>query len=117
MKSIKTVVAVVAMLPLLAFAQYGTPRIDQRQENQQQRIDQGVASGSLTPREANRLERGQQRVDRMEARAMADGRLTRNERIRLARAQEEQDRRIYLSKHDRQHDYNHNGRVDRPRYR
>ncbi len=46
-----------------AFAQASTPGIDQRQANQEQRIDQGVASGQLNARETARLERGQQRVE------------------------------------------------------
>src|SRR5215510_12507907 len=40
----------------------------QRNVNQQQRIEQGVQSGSLTTREAGKLERGQARVSRAEAR-------------------------------------------------
>ena len=44
-----------ALVPAAAFAQTGTPRIDQRQQNQEQRIDQGVSSGVLTGREARRL--------------------------------------------------------------
>ncbi len=103
-----------ATLASQAFAQVASPRIDQRQQNQERRIDQGAASGSLTQREANRLERGQQRVDRMEARAEADGVLTRRERARVHHAQDVQSRRIAMQKHDRQHDYNHNGRIDRP---
>ncbi len=78
-------------------------------------IDQGVASGSLTQREANRLERGQQRVDNMENRAKADGVVTGRERARIQHAQDVQSDRIYRQKHDRQHDFNHNGRVNRPR--
>lgn len=117
MKNFKMLAAIALSLPVLAFAQANTPRVDQRQANQEQRIDQGVASGSLTPREANRLERGQQRVDNIENRAKADGVVTRQERVRLHQAQDVQSRRIYAQKHDRQHDYNHNGRVDRPRHR
>lgn len=117
MKNIRIIAAVCAMLPMVAFAQYSTPRVDQRQANQQQRIDQGVASGTLTQREAYRLERGQQHVDNLEYRATADGVVTNQERLRLERAQDVQDRKIYRQKHDRQHDYNRDGRTDRPRYR
>lgn len=117
MKQIKFVVALVFAVPVLAFAQTGTPRVDQRQAGQEQRIDQGIASGSLTQQEANRLERGQQRVDNMENRAKADGVVTRQERAELHRAQDRQSERIYAQKHDGQHDYNHNGRVDRPHRR
>lgn len=114
MKTIKALAAIAIVLPTLAFAQANTPGIDQRQANQERRIDQGIASGSLTQREANRLERGQQHVDNMENRAKSDGVVTRQERARLNRAQNVQSDRIYAQKHDRQHDYNHNGRVDRP---
>src|SRR5256714_9804017 len=48
----------------------------QRNINQQQRIEQGVQSGSLTTREAGKLERGQANVDRREARAGADGQVS-----------------------------------------
>lgn len=115
MKIVKTIAVLSLVLPALAFAQANTPRVDQRQANQEQRIDQGVASGSLTQREANRLDRGQQHVDNMENRAKSDGVVTRGERARLHQAQEVQSHRIYAQKHDRQHDYNHNGRVDRRR--
>lgn len=118
MKQIKAaVVALVLSLPVLALAQANTPRVDERQANQERRIDQGIASGSLTQREANRLDRGQQRVDNMENRAKSDGVVTRRERAQLHRAQDRQSERIYAQKHDRQHDFNHNGRVDRPRRR
>lgn len=76
--------------------------IDQRQANQEQRIDQGIKSGELTRREAARLERGQERVNRMEDRALADGKITRGEFRRIENAQNEQSRRIYRQKHDRQ---------------
>lgn len=117
MKTIKALAAIAIVLPTLAFAQANTPGIDQRQANQERRIDQGIASGSLTSREANRLERGQQHVDNMENRAKSDGVVTRQERARLNRAQNVQSERIYAQKHDRQHDYNHNGRVDHLRRR
>ena len=117
MKTIKTLLALFLVLPALAFAQANMPRVDQRQANQERRIEQGVASGSLTPREANRLERGQQHVINMENRAKADGVVTRRERARLNHAQNVQSRRIYAEKHDRQHDFNHNGMVDLPHRR
>ena len=41
-------------------------RIDARQAEQQKRIDAGVKSGELTPKEAERLQKGQARVQKME---------------------------------------------------
>ncbi len=116
MKLLNTVVMTLALAsPLAAFAQSNaTPGFDQRQINQEQRIQQGVQSGALTPREAARLERGQQHLQAKEARAKADGVVTQQERAHLQHAEDVQSRRIYAEKHDRQHDYNHDGKVDRP---
>lgn len=79
-----------------------TPVIDKRQANQEQRIDQGIASGQLTEREAARLDRGQDRIDNMENRAKSDGVVTNKERARIHHAQDVQSRKIYREKHDRQ---------------
>ncbi len=83
-----------------ALAQSATPGIDARQANQQQRINQGVASGQLTPRETARLQRGQARIQRMEDRAKADGVVTNRERRRIQHAQDVQSRKIYNKKHN-----------------
>ena len=55
-----------------AYAQsmYG---IDQRQDYQQNRIEQGIQSGQITRSEAYRLEQGERAIDRAQARARADG--------------------------------------------
>ena len=45
------------------------PVIQDRMQNQQERIDQGVASGQLTPRETGRLEAEQAKIKQDEARA------------------------------------------------
>lgn len=114
LKNVATVLCVF-ILALPALAQTAsTPRIDQRQANQQQRIDQGMRSGALTEQEAARMEKGQAHVQKMETKAVADGRVTAKERARIEHAQDVQSRRIYRQKHDRQHDLNHDGRMDRP---
>ncbi len=100
-------------LPALAQTT-STPRIDQRQANQQQRIDQGVQSGALTDKEAARLDKGQDKVQRMEDKAVSDGKVTAKERTRIEHAQDQQSKRIHREKHDRQHDFNHDGRKDKP---
>jgi hypothetical protein len=78
-----------------------TPQVDQRQANQQQRINQGVASGELTPREARKLQREQNRIARHEAAAKADGTVTPQERRRLHREQDQASRHIAKKKHNR----------------
>jgi hypothetical protein len=79
-----------------------TPRIDQRQANQEKRIDQGVASGQLTKRETRRLEKEQARIDKAEDKAKSDGSVTAQERKRLTKAQNHASRDIYRQKHDKQ---------------
>lgn len=74
----------------------------QRNINQQQRIQQGIQSGALTPREAGRMERNQSRVNRMEARAGADGHVGRHEQQHIQRAENRQSNAIYHQKHDGQ---------------
>src|SRR5436853_7197945 len=67
-----------------------TPRIDQRQANQERRIEQGEKSGALTQKEAARLEKGQAREQKMENKALADGKATAKERARSEQRQERQ---------------------------
>jgi hypothetical protein len=95
----------VAAVPGLVNAQTPAPgtRIDQRQTNQDKRIDQGVQSGQLNQREAARLDKGQARVDKMENRALAnDGKIGKVEARRIEKAQDVQSARIYRQKHDKQ---------------
>jgi hypothetical protein len=114
----KTLAALAFAVPLAAFAQTApapsTPRVDQRQVNQEQRIQQGVQSGSLTQKEAGKLEKGQDHVQKVEDKAKADGKVTPKERERLQQAQNNQSKKIDHQKHDKQHDYNHDGKKDRP---
>jgi hypothetical protein len=102
----KTVSALAAALLSIgafsAFAGAETPRIDQRQANQEQRIDKGIASGELTRREARRMDRQQNRIDKAENAAKSDGVVTATERRGLTKAQNSTSRHIYRQKHDAQ---------------
>jgi hypothetical protein len=94
--------AAVSAQPAASAPGANTPRIDQRQANQEQRIDKGLATGALTPREARRLERQQAHVGKAEDQAKADGSVTVKERKRLTRMQNHASRDIYRQKHDKQ---------------
>lgn len=91
-----------AMGTAAVLAGTGTPVIDAREQKQEQRIDQGVASGKLTPVEAGRLEAQQTRIEQRESRMKADGKMTRRERAALTRQQNRASRQIYRQKHDGQ---------------
>ncbi|BBA69260.1 hypothetical protein [Geobacter sulfurreducens] len=84
-----------------ALAGTESPVVDQRQANQQSRIQGGVANGALTPVEAGRLEEQQARIARAESRMKSDGTLTGKERARLHRLQDNASRDIYRKKHNR----------------
>ena len=95
------VIATAALLvagPILA----GTPRLDQREHHQAQRIREGVRSGELTRPEARRLMHGEARLHRNEARAKSDGVVTAAERARLQHEANLESQRIYRQKHDAQ---------------
>ena len=88
-----------ALLPMAAQAQGG---INERFQDQHQRIRQGVRSGQLTRREQYRLNRrdayihGQERLDRR----FDHGHLTGGERRQLNRELNHSSGRIYQDKHN-----------------
>jgi uncharacterized membrane protein YebE (DUF533 family) len=76
------------------------PRIDKREAIQADRVEHGMNSGSLTPGETARLNRGQARIQAGEAAAKADGKVTERERVALTHAQNHQSRTIHRLKHN-----------------
>jgi hypothetical protein len=79
-----------------------SPVINERKENQQQRIGEGVENGSLTANEAAHLEKKESKLNAEERRMKADGNLTPAERARLTRQQNALSKQIYNQKHDAQ---------------
>ena len=108
MLNFKTVLvgATLTIASIGAFAQAAsapaTPRVDQREANQEKRIQQGVASGQLNAKETHRLDKQQARVEVAEANAKADGKVTKGERKHLHRMQNRTSKNIYDQKHDAQ---------------
>ncbi len=102
MHAVKAAVIGIIALAVAAPALAQETRADRRQERQEQRIDRGVQSGALTPRETRKLERGQKHVENLETKAQVDGKVTAGEKLRLEHAQDVQSKRIYKQKHDRQ---------------
>ena len=77
-----------------------TPWIDQRQQNQAQRIDQGVQSGALTSRETRTLDARENKIANDEAAAKADGVVTPAERTRLRGEERRTSRAVFRKKHN-----------------
>lgn len=88
-----------AALPQAASAQ-AWQSINARQANQFARIQQGVRSGALTPREAANLKSQFYALNRLEQRYRAGG-LNTWERNDLTRRFNDLSRRIFINKHDR----------------
>ena len=86
-------VAVAGLFSAAASAQTVGSEV-QRDVNQQQRIEQGLKSGSLNTREASKLESEQSRIDRMQSNAEKDGKLSPAEKARIQRAQNQESRDI-----------------------
>ena len=83
----------------------GHPRVNEvnkREENQQQRIANGVKNGSLTPKETSNLEKREASVQNREKRDMAknNGHLTKAEQRGINRQQNRISRSIYKDKHN-----------------
>lgn len=94
--------AMLAGLGVSASAGVRTPRANNREQNQRQRIGEGVRSGELTRAEASRLAAQQAAIRVNEARYRSDGYVSPSERARLNRQLNRTNRNIYRQKHDRQ---------------
>lgn len=79
----------------------GAQNVARREWRQQERIAQGVHSGSLTPGETARLERQQRSIRREVRRDRADGHgFTRAERAHAQARQDRASARIHRLKHN-----------------
>ncbi len=93
-----------AVFAVPAFSQTDNPApvVNQRKENQQDRIANGVQSGQLTAGETKNLEKKEAGLNaeenRMEKRD--DGNLTAADKARLTRQQNRMSRQIYRDKHN-----------------
>jgi septal ring factor EnvC (AmiA/AmiB activator) len=81
-------------------AQTNDPNIEKRMENQEKRIQQGVQSGQLTPKETGRLEAEQAKIKQDEERMKSDGKLTQKERTKLNKELNKSSNDIYKKKHN-----------------
>lgn len=94
-------VAISALISSVALAQ-STSNDVQRDVNQQQRIEQGLQSGSLNMREAAKLEKQETRVEITQKNALKDGTITPGEQTRIQNQQNAVSRDIARQKHDAQ---------------
>ena len=95
------IAAAVSLLACVgAYAQTTAATTTQRDVNQQTRIENGLKDGSLTVKEAGKLEKEESRVDRLQAKDLKDGKLTDAERAQLNAAQNKTSRDIEAARHN-----------------
>jgi hypothetical protein len=101
----RTFVSLIMGAMLVTPAVFADNKVNERQENQQKRIGEGVENGSLTPNETARLEKQEGRIHKEVAtdRKANGGKLTSQEKSQVNRQQNRESRRIYNQKHDAQH--------------
>jgi hypothetical protein len=101
MKSTAMCLGVIAAGFLSTAALAQTVQQDQQRDvNQQQRIESGLQSGQLSTREAGQLEHQQQHIDKMESRDLRDGSMSAGEQARLNAAQTRASATIAADKHN-----------------
>ncbi|MBI5858799.1 MAG: hypothetical protein HZB42_14300 [Sphingobacteriales bacterium] len=71
-----------------------------RQDNQENRTENGVQSGELTRREQRRIDHQQENVQKLENKAKKDGVVTDKEQARINAAQNRSSRSIARKKHN-----------------
>jgi len=83
-------------------AHYGNDKVDDRRENQQDRIAQGVKSGQLTAGETAKLENQQRGINQQvhADRKANGGKLTAGEKAQVNHEQNQASRNIYDKKHN-----------------
>jgi hypothetical protein len=94
--------ALLAGIGVAAQAEVESPKLDQVQAQQRERIQQGIQSGELNAPETKRLLQQQRHLRRHEVRVEADGALDKGERARLYRDAANNSRHIHRQKHDAQ---------------
>jgi hypothetical protein len=99
-----TKLALIATLSLTtaALSAQTSQEINQRKDNQQQRIANGVQSGQLTAGETAHLEKQESAINHEERnmRAQDNGHLTQADKSLINKQQNQESRRIYNDKHN-----------------
>ncbi len=103
MKTNKLLAAVLfSAFALPVFAQNtATPNINKTQQNQENRIANGVRSGELTAKETQNLQKREGKIEADKQAAKADGKVTNAERRKIKREQARASKAIYKKKHNR----------------
>ena len=102
MRKIILTIAAAGLLANSGTTALGEGRIQERKDNQQRRIGNGVKNGTLSPKETVSLEHKEARLNReiRHDRVQNGGNLTNKEKVQINRQQNRLSKDIYREKHD-----------------
>ena len=99
---LKTLLLGIALVTFCAvgFSQTTKKKVNKRQVNQQQRINEGLRTGELTKKEAVQLEHQQKNIQQTKKAAKADGVVTKKEKAIINAKQNNASKNIAKKKHN-----------------
>ena len=112
---VKTFLMLISLVFIFSNASLAGDRIEHRQNNQKNRINQGVRKGEITKREFTHLARQQRNVEKYRNHALRDGSLSCKEGRRLNYLQDRASGSIYRDRHNGYNRYRHD-QHNRQRY-
>lgn len=98
--AITALITSVVLTPNLAFSKENGMQIHNRLIRQQQRIEQGIDSGTLSRKEAKTLKKEQRRIRKLVRTFRSDGRLSKAERKKIKKKLDVAGNRIWSLKHN-----------------
>jgi hypothetical protein len=101
----RTVLVMSGSLFLLSASPVLSADIEQREGNQEHRIEQGEKKGKLTPQEQERLKNQQEEVEKERQDAMEDGKMTKKEKKQIHHDQNKLGQDIHHKKHNKKNEH------------
>jgi CRISPR/Cas system-associated endoribonuclease Cas2 len=97
----RSVLLITGSFFLLSASPVLSASVQQREENEQHRIDQGVKKGKLTPQEQERLKNQQEEIEKERQDAMEDGKMTKKEKKQIKHDENKLGQDIRHKKHNK----------------
>ena len=102
----RSILLMTGSLFLLSASPVLSADIEQREGNQEHRIEQGVKKGKLTPQEQERLKNQQEEIEKERQDAMEDGKMTKKEKKQIHHDQNQLGKDIHHKKHNKKNEKN-----------
>jgi septal ring factor EnvC (AmiA/AmiB activator) len=97
----RSVLLITGSLFLLSASPVLSASVQERQGNEEHRIEKGVKKGKLTPQEQERLKNQQEEIEKERQDAMKDGKMTKRERKEIQHDENKLGQDIRRKKHNK----------------